>query len=122
MQLESQIWSALATGSPLPTSAGERVYSVIAPEKSELPRVTFVRTSTTPQNSLSGHANIDLVFVQVDCWARTAAQAAQLAREVRAAMGGADFKALARNEFTGFERESRLYRSTVEFSCWDMTF
>ena len=120
--LEEQIFAALTQGSPTPTSAASRVYPVLAAEGTPLPRITYQRVSTEPQNSLAGHALIDRVQVQFDCWASTPLGAARLAREVREALANATFKPTFTSQYDGFEAESRLYRHTLEMSCWDKTF
>jgi hypothetical protein len=121
VRLEQALYEALVAPSPQTAAAG-RVYPTIAPEGSALPRITYQRISTTPQNSLSGHASIDLVSMQIDCWASTRAAAADLALQVRRAIAGATFKPLVNNEYDGFESEPRVYRHTLDLSCWDKGF
>lgn len=120
--LEDRIYTALAAGSPPPTDAQDRVYPILAPEGTELPRITYTRVSTTPANSLDGHAGLDSVRVQIDCWARTARAAATLAAQVRKAMKDQPFKALPQAQQPGFDPEPRIHRHTVEFTCWDKDF
>ena len=106
-----------------PTQAGNRVYPEIAPEKTPLPRITYTRISTTPQNSFDGHARIDRVIMQVDCWERTRAKSLELGREARAALPSSlAFKPILQAEYDSFEPETRLYRRTLEFACWDKSF
>jgi hypothetical protein len=120
--LEQLIFEALTQGSPPPTAAADRVYPVLAKETDPLPRVTYQRVSTEPQNGLGGHALIDRVQVQFDCWATTPLGAANLARQVRTALSSAPFKPTFTSQYDGFEGESRLFRHTLEMSCWDKTF
>lgn len=120
-RLEQALYTALVAPSPQ-TAAGSRVYPTIAPEGAALPRITFQRISTTPQNSLSGHAGLDFVSMQIDCWATTRAAAAALALEVRRAIAAESFKPLCTNEYDGFEGESRVYRHTLDLSCVDKDF
>lgn len=120
--LEEQIFEALTSGSPLPTAAADRVYPTLAKEGAALPRITYQRVSTEPQNTLGGHALIDRVQVQFDCWASSPLGAALLARQLRLALSDAPFKPTFTSQYDGFEAESRLYRHTLEMSCWDKTF
>lgn len=122
MPLEQLIFAALTAGSPLPTSAEDRVYFLIAKEGTTFPRIVYERVSTAPVNGLNGHAGADLVNIQISCWARTPTDANALADEVRAAMAGQTFKAIPVGVFDNFEGESRLYRRAVEFACWDKAF
>lgn len=121
MQLEEQIYTAL-TPSGLLTSAGDRIYPEVAPEDAALPRITYGRVSTTPQNGLGGHSGLDLVVMQLDMWAATRAQTLALDREVQALLSGKDFKALPTARYDSFEGSTHLYRRTVEYSMWDKTF
>ena len=121
MQLEELIHRALTMGSPQ-TDAGDRVYPIIAPEGSQLPRLTYTRVSTTPVNSLQGHAGLDQATFQIDCWARTNLGCVTLARQVREAMKGQPFKATPTSQYDGMEPEPKVYRHTVEFACWDKSF
>lgn len=120
--LEQQIFEALTLGSPAPTAAAEHVYPVLAKVGAPTPRITYQRVSTEPQNSLSGHALIDRVQVQFDCWATTPLAAANLAKQLRRALADAPFKPTFTSQYDGFEGESLLYRHTLEMSCWDKTF
>lgn len=120
-RLEEALHAALVAPSPQ-TVAGTRVFPMIAPENAALPRITYQRISTEPQNSLDGHASLDRVNMQVDCWASTKGVAAALAMEVRLALANEAFKPLVQNEYDGFEGESRLYRHTMDLSCWDKSF
>jgi hypothetical protein len=121
VQLEQLVYEALTQGSPQ-TDAGDRVYAILAPENSQLPRLTYTRVSTTPFNSLGGHAGVDQVTIQIDCWARTNLGCVTLARQVRKAMEGQPFKATPTSQNDGMETESKIYRHTVEFNCWDKSF
>lgn len=121
MRVEEALYDALVAPSPQ-TTAGAHVYPMLAPEGAALPRITFQRIATIPQNALGGHAGIDQVTMQVDCWASTKAGAATLAREVRLAIAAESFKPIVTNEYDGFEGESRLYRHTLDLSCWDKDF
>lgn len=104
------------------TDAADRVYPSLAPEGADLPRLVYTRSFTDPQNSLGGHALIDRVGVQIDCYARTKLAAHTLARQVRTVMADQTFKAICTNERDLFDAESRLYRHTLEFTCWDKSF
>lgn len=121
MQLEEQVYGALTPVGSL-SIAGVSIYPEVAPEDAPLPRITYGRVSTTPQNGLSGHLGIDLVVMQFDLWAATRAQTLVLDREVQALLSGKDFKALPTARYDSFEASTHLYRRTVEYSMWDKTF
>jgi hypothetical protein len=118
VQLETLIFEALATGSPLPTSAGVRVYPEQAKQGAATPRITYSIVTTVPQNNLGGNSGLDLVRVQVDCWADSSPAAATLATEVRAVLEAQPFKALLQNSFTAYEHETKTFRRSLDFRCW----
>ena len=118
MLIEELIYSALAAQSPPATSAGDRVYPLIAKQGSTLPRITYQRISTTPINDFQGSSNLDQVRIQVDSWAMSHLGARQLAAQVRLAMAGAEFKSTMSSEFDDYEPETRIYRVRQDYSCW----
>ena len=64
---------------------------------------------------------MDNIRLQVDCWAKTYAEARNLATQVRVAMstGSAAFRGLCINEMDGpVEAGLDLYHVIVEFSLW----
>ena len=119
--IEQQVLLALTSGSPSPTSAGDRVYAMNLPfvENPRVPAVSYQRTGNTPIVSLSGHSGIDHVRMQVDAWASTYGAAKELATQVRAAMLSAGFKALMVVDQDDFEPDTGLYRVTADYVCWE---
>ena len=118
MQLEEQIYLALAGGSPQ-TDAGSRVYPLAAAQGVETPRITYQRVSTAPENTLGGRSNLDQVRIQVDCWATSTKGAADLARQARDIMEAQSFKALLQGAFDTYEQDTQLYRRSMDFRCWE---
>ena len=118
MQLEEQVYSALAGGSPQ-TDAGSRVYPLSAAQGTGAPRITYQRVSTAPENTLGGRANLDQVRIQIDCWATTIKGAANLARQARDLMEAQSFKALLQGAFDTYEQDTQLYRRSMDFRCWE---
>jgi Protein of unknown function (DUF3168) len=117
--LEELVFSALTTGSPL-TGVGDRIYPDVAPEDDETyPRIVYGRAATEHQNALGGFAGLARVTMQFDIWARTRLETITVHEQLHAALDGQSFKPLPGSVYDSFEGESRLYRRTVEFSCWD---
>lgn len=119
MQLEQQIYQALAVGSPR-TDAEGRVYPLKAAQGAALPRITFNRVSTDGNDSLDRASSLDQVRLQFDCWATTAEGAARLASQVRALMEGAQFKGRLRGSFDAYEQDTQVYRRSMDFRCWEV--
>jgi hypothetical protein len=117
MQLEELIYTALTSASPL-TSAGTRVYALIAKQGAPLPRITFQRVSNAPITDLGGSSNLDQVRIQVDSWADDYLEAKTLASQVRAIMEDQTFKALLVSDFDEYEPETRIYRVRQDYRCW----
>lgn len=74
--------------STIPTSpVGLRCYPMgQAPQKVELPRVTYQVISTQPWHHLQGTSPRERARVQINCWAATPAAAHTLADTIQAAM------------------------------------
>lgn len=119
--VEQDILTALTSGSPSPTSAGDRVYGLVLPTLAnpKLPAVSYQRVSNVPVVSLSGHSGIDHVRMQVDSWAATYGGAKVLSAEVRVAMTAAGFKALLATDRDDFEDDTGLYRVSADYLCWE---
>ena len=116
--LEESIFLALAGGSPN-TNAGQRVYPVQAAQGAALPRVTFQRASTAPSNTLTGNGGNDQVRVQVDCWASSMPGVSALALQVRQLMEAAPFKAQLQGGFDDYEPDTKVFRRSMDFRCWE---
>jgi hypothetical protein len=120
--VERLVLQVLATGSPLPTSAGEKVYALILPQDSGFPSVSFQRISSVPTQSLAGASGLDLVRIQIDAWARTYKEAKDLAMQIRVAMDEAARDEVLKNRpdtgFDDYEPELRVYRATSDYLCW----
>jgi hypothetical protein len=113
---ENDIYTALASGSPLPTSAGVRVYPVLMPQGVTMPAIRYQRVGVVPTSSLDGDSGKDLVRFQIDCFAGTYAAVKALAVEVRAALTA--IGALFVSDIDGYEDDTKLYRETLDYSIW----
>lgn len=116
--LEQRVYEALAAGSPN-TNAGQRVYPLLAPEGAALPRITFSRVSTAPVNAIGGSSGLDQVRVQIDCWASSLPAVATLAAQARTIIETQDFKALLQGAVDDYEPDTRTFRRSLDFRCWD---
>lgn len=115
--IEQSIYTALTTGSPLPTSANTRVFPVLIPKESNAyPAISYQRVTSTPVVSLQGSSGLDNVRVQIDCWARTYKEVKALAAEVRLVMQS--IGALPATDVDDYEPETKLYRVIMDFTMW----
>ena len=115
-RLEQDLYSALS-GSPS-TDANARIYPDVAPQGAALPFIVYSRISTQPQNSLTRHALLDLVTMQVDCYASTKAGAMTLARQARLLLQG-ELSARMQSEQDDYEPDTKVYRHTMDFTAWE---
>lgn len=117
--VESEIIAVLAASdSPFPTSAENKVYALVLPDDATMPAITYQRISNVPVDDLSGHSGLDHVRMQVDCWAETYAAAKELAKEVRAIMTAAGFKALLATDRDDYEPDTQRYRASSDYLVW----
>ena len=128
--MEAALYTLLSTDASVTavigSGASARAYPLLLPQNGTLPAVTYQRVSTPRilTASLGGQNARVKCRMQMDCWARTFAQARTLADAVRTAMLGATtFTALALDEQSLYEpgeREDGLhfYRISTDYSCW----
>lgn len=83
MSIQSDVVTALAG------IADDRVYPNEAPEKTEFPYVVFQRISHEPLMTLAGYAGVTKSTFMFECWAKTYAEAMDLAEDVRTAIEAA---------------------------------
>lgn len=112
--VELQVFSALNGA----TAAGSRVYPLLRAEGSALPAIVYSRVGNAPVNSLNGSSGLDAVRIQVDTYATTYAQAKQVGDQVRVLMQAAPFKALLQTDLDAYEQDTKLFRFTQDFACW----
>lgn len=110
--IENTIYTALSG------LASGRVYPIVMPEKGTVPAIVYQRISSTPENTLDGGATIDQIRIQVDTYAKTYAEAKNLASQVRTALESSSAKATLQTDVDFFEPDVKLYRVTQDFYCW----
>lgn len=116
--LESAVYAALVG-----TDAGTNVYPDMAAEGAGAPRIVYTRAASEPINSLNGHSLVDRVTIQLEIWAETRLQAAQIARQARGALCAmSDYPGVCSGEYADFDTDAGLYRHIVDVSLWDKSF
>lgn len=89
MSAETSFRAALAARAQLTALVGTRIALNAVPEDEPMPLVVF-GARHDPERSLDGTLIVDQVTFTVQCWGRTAAEAAQVADEVEAAINAHD--------------------------------
>ena len=81
-----------------------------APSLETVPYATWQQIQGTPFNYIAGSPSTDMVKVQIDIWASTAAECRTVSREVRRAI---DSQAPITFFQNSWDEEARLYRCTL---------
>lgn len=124
--LEAALFTAL-TSAPAVTSLVEsRIFPDLAPQDAGLPLIVVTVVDDVPASSLNGAvANaLSNARVQVDAYAPTRAQAAQVADAVKSALGdlksakagGLDVWPASRRNL--YDDETQAFRVLAEFNVW----
>jgi hypothetical protein len=82
---ETDMRAALAAHAPLTALVGTCLALNVAPQGMQPPLVVYA-SKHDPQRGLDGALQVDLVMFEVQCWARTADAAAEVADAVEAAL------------------------------------
>lgn len=127
MGIESTVYAALiASGAAaMVANAGSpttwRIYPEAAPQTTQFPVIVYNVIGQEQARSLGGGpASIARTLVQVDCYARTQADALAMADAVTLALYGnfASFAGLHQNRQNLYDEEQRLYRVSQDFAIW----
>jgi len=125
MGFEADLVAHLRADSALVTLVGERITPVIRQQSSVRPALVYTLIFGDAQTDLDGDdGDLLQLRVQLDAWATTYADAAQIAERVRLRMqtAASTIKAVPLNTGTAdFEPSTKLYRVLMEFSCWYRT-
>ena len=82
------------------------------------PYIVYQRIVSITHNNLQGPSDLQNTRVQIDAYAKTYAQAQQIASDIRLAMLAAAFTNLQISEQDFFETEVRLHRVSLDYSIW----
>jgi hypothetical protein len=113
--IEQEVLTALSGH----TDAGTRVHALFLPQGSTYPAIVFQRISNTPVDAINGSSGLDHVRVQIDVYSPSFLAAKTVLSQVRPLMLAAGFTGLMVNDFDEYEAETKLYRSSADYMCWD---
>ena len=116
--MTSPVYSLL-TGDPVVTSiVADRVYrSGRAPQSVARPYVSWSTVGGHTENYLSGPPGIEQALVQIDCWALSESQCAELARAVVAALQDHGYQSGVAED--DYEPDTKLFRMMLQFYFWN---
>ena len=99
--------------------AGGRVFPGVAPPNTSTPYVTYTRVSGSRDWALAGPSGALRASVQVNAWARTPKEAAQIMEEAFALLsrGGQDFQCTGVDDVPAYDDEltTKLHGAAMEF-------
>lgn len=107
--VEDFIHNRLTTTAAIAAVVGARIYRVKMPDNPTPPVITFQTVSGQVVESYDGDSGLAMPIVQIDCWARTAKQAQDLAALVRAALLG----------YRGVYQDRRI-QNVLEWNQYDL--
>lgn len=122
MSFEADLKGHLQGSSALTALTADRISPTLREEGTAVPAVTYDVISVDPHNNLAGRdSSLRNYRVQIDCWARTHADALAMFDAIRARMGvsAATFSSVVlATMIEDFEPDTKLYRRSQDFSCW----
>lgn len=109
-----QVIAVLATVAP----AGGVHYAVNQASPVVAPFFVLLRITSNSNVSMQGASNMQNTRFQVDIYSKTVAELVQLGAQVNAAMALAAFSSVPLIATDLYESETRLFRTTQDFSIW----
>jgi hypothetical protein len=107
--VEDFIFSRLTSAADVAALVGTRVYRVKMPDNTQLPAVSYQTLSGQGVESFDGDSGLYMPVIAIDCWARTAGVAQDLAAGCRAALLG----------YGGLYQDRRIQK-VLEWSQFDL--
>lgn len=97
-----------------------RVYAGNIPQSSAYPAVALNVISTRPHNTKTGASDLDIVLLQLDVYATTLADVADVVEACRGAIDNSLSEPIRlieyKNELDGYSGKAELYRRICEYS------
>jgi hypothetical protein len=109
------VYDVLKSSSAVVALVGDAIWRhSAAPQDGPRPYITWFIVTGLPDNQLSGLPSDDQMTVQVDCWAKTDAQAEALATAVRDAIE--PYAHMTGQPIDAREPTTKLWRMALEFN------
>lgn len=125
-EMEKALIDRLLADAPVAAILGTRAYFAIAPQRPVPPYAVIFRVSGARIHSLEKAGGLALPRVQLDCFAKTALSARELARACRVCLDGfrgtqslVDVQAvLLLDEMDVYEETPELHRVSQDYRVW----
>lgn len=123
MSFEADLRSHLLHAS-ITQYVGDRIEPMIRPQKEAPDSITYERVAGVPQTNLEGdNGGLQNIRMQVDIWTKKYDRARLIAEAVRLRMQTAatTFTSVLILDQDLYEDDTRLFRVSMDFSCWYRT-
>ena len=130
MTIEDGLYAHLSADSNIVAVVSDRIYPAKLPQDPTLPALSYKRISGVTLERQNGPACVDIVRIQIDCWAKVYEDAKNLAKLVRARleayqglMGSIQVQAcrVLEDSMDDWDDVPDDYRVTSEFEIWYAT-
>lgn len=124
MTFEADLRSHVLADGTVSGYVGERMFPVIRKEGTQPPAITYQRIAGVPQTDLDGDdGNLMNIRVQVDVWTKKHDDAKVIAEAIRIRMqtAASTFRSVMIADEDFYEDDTKLFRASMDFSCWYRT-
>lgn len=118
--IEGKLYSVLSGATTITNITSTRIYPVAMNQAGTYPSISYERTQTDRQNTLSGYGTLERVGINVNVYATALDTLHNLSSAViKTVENSTRFQALVRNKSDLYEDRLRLRKRTIEFSIWN---
>lgn len=118
--IEGKLYTVLSGASTITNFTSTRIYPVAMNQAGTYPSISYERTQTDRQNTLSGYGTLERVGINVNVYATALDTLHNLSSAIiKTVENSTRFKALVRNKSDEYEDRLRLRKRTIEFSIWN---
>lgn len=119
VDFEKILSATLKSSADLAAIVEDRIYCLYIPQVAKMPCVSYQRISSRPANTLMGASGLEVIKMQIDCWARSLTEAKNAAKAIRAVMpANGPWGAHLDEEVDSFDGETKYFRIMMEFTIW----
>ena len=118
--IQTSIVSILKADVLFTAKAGDRIFPLRVPEDNDTyPAAVYQVINTDAVNSLDGDSNLDVVQMQITCWADTYKAAVELAEAVRYILiNSTSITALTEDQSDTEDPETKKFGQILDISVW----
>ncbi len=101
-----------------PLASGGSWYEVNTTEPPAAPYIVFSRIPSPANVTLQGPSNLQNTRLQIDLYSRSVQELLSLGDSIEAAMAAAGFTNVPLTQRDMYEPDTKLYRTSYEYSVW----